>query len=140
MSRYAWGRTSRQRLSTCHPILVELLDRVIARDDLPFDLTVLCGHRTKDEQEAAYLSGASRLRWPRSRHNTSPAMAVDVAPYVGGAVSWDWKDYARLAPIVRAEWAAMAAEGRTAGYALTWGGDWRRFPDGPHWQLDGGPT
>lgn len=137
MSRYRWSRRSRERLDTCHPLLIELFDRVIARDDLPHDLIVLCGHRSREEQEAAYRAGTSRLRWPRSRHNTSPSMAVDVAPYVGGAVSWDWRYYHEIAPIVKAEWAAMTAEGRTGTYSLTWGGDWSKFPDGPHWQIDG---
>lgn len=139
MSKYRWGARSMARLSTCDPLLQELMSRVISRDDLPFDLTVLCGHRTQAEQDAAVRAGASRLRWPRSKHNSMPSRAVDVAPYVNGAVSWDWTHYRQIAPLVKDEWGKMVVEGLVpvgAGTTLTWGGDWQSFPDGPHWQLD----
>lgn len=135
---YAWGARSRARLDTCHPLLIALFDRVIKRSDLARDLTVVCGHRGQAEQDAAVRSGASKLGWPKSAHNTKPSRAVDIAPIFGGSVSWQWPDYHAIAPAVKAEWAAMVAEGLVpAGVRLTWGGDWSRFPDGPHWQLDG---
>ena len=135
---YAWGARSRGRLDTCHPLLVALFDRVIKRADLPRDLSVICGHRGQAEQDAAVKSGASKLAWPKSAHNVKPSRAVDIAPIFGGAVSWQWPDYHAIAPTVKAEWAAMQAEGLIpAGVKLVWGGDWARFPDGPHWQLDG---
>lgn len=132
---YAWGKRSADRLGTVQPVLAELFHRVIKRADLPFDLTVTAGHRGRAEQDAAVASGASRLRWPNSKHNKTPSEAVDVVPLVNGAASWDWAHYRALAPIVKAEWAAMEAEGMTLGWRLEWGGDWQRFPDGPHWQV-----
>ena len=138
MSGYAWGARSRARLDTCHPLWVLLFDRVIKRADLPRDLSVICGHRGQAEQDAAFRSGASKLAWPKSSHNVKPSRAVDVAPIFGGSVSWQWPDYHAVAPAIKAEWAAMQAEGLIpAGVKLVWGGDWARFPDGPHWQLDG---
>ena len=132
---YAWGKRSLDRLGTCHPLLRALFERVIRRADLPSDLTVLCGHRTQVEQAAAVASGASRLAWPRSKHNRTPSEAVDVAPLVAGAVTWDWAHYRALAPLVKDEWNKMQGEGMTLGWRLEWGGDWARFPDGPHWQV-----
>lgn len=132
---YAWGKRSLDRLGTCHPLLRLLFERVIRRADLPSDLTVLCGHRTQAEQAAAVASGASRLAWPKSKHNRTPSEAVDVAPLVSGAVTWDWAHYHPIARVVKAEWAAMEREGLTGGRTLVWGGDWLRFPDGPHWEL-----
>lgn len=131
----AWSSRSAARLATCHPLLRELMDRALADPALPHDLTVLCGHRTMQEQEAAWLSGASKLHWPASAHNYMPSLAVDVAPWVDGAVSWDWPRYHEIAPVIRSAWDHMAAEGLTSGWALMWGGDWPRFPDGPHWEL-----
>ena len=81
-------------------------------------------------------AGSSQLRWPKSRHNTTPSLAVDVAPYISGAISWDWEHYHPLARHIKATWARLRAEGDVAG-ELEWGGDWRRFKDGPHWQLNG---
>lgn len=132
---YAFGERSKARLSTCHPLLATLFERVIRRLDLPHDLTIVCGHRGQAEQDAAYRAGASRLRWPESKHNRIPALAVDVAPIVGGAASWDWAAYHAVAPIIRAEWAAMQAEGLTGSARLEWGGDFATLKDGPHWQL-----
>ena len=136
--KYQWGARSVSRLQTGHLLLVTLFTRVIRRPDLPLDLSVLCGHRTRAEQDAAVARGASRLRWPKSKHNRTPSHAVDVAPFVGGAVSWAWPHYHAVAPAIRAEWAAMQAEGLVpAGVGLVWGGDWQSFPDGPHWELSG---
>lgn len=133
-----FGATSLGRLSTCHPLLQALLTRVIRRPDLPHDLAVLCGHRGQAEQDAAAAAGRSRLRWPQSAHNRTPSHAVDVAPYVGGAVSWEWRHYNAIAPVIKAEWAKMQTEGAVPpGVALEWGGDWTSLRDGPHWQIVG---
>ena len=138
VTAYRWSAKSLARLNTAHPLLIALFSRVIRRSGLPNDLTVLCGHRGKVEQDAAYKAGSSKLRWPKSKHNSTPSLAVDVAPLVDGAVTWDWTHYNKIAPLIRDEWGKMQAEGLVpAGVSLTWGGSWVRFPDGPHWQLDG---
>lgn len=131
MTTYRWSQRSRDRLATCHPLLQTLFHRVLAVS--PFDLTVLCGHRNQAAQDAVFQSGASQLRWPRSKHNQMPSLAVDVAPWIGG-VSWDWAHYHQLAPVVRRVWSEIPEADRN-GWALEWGGDWRSFQDGPHWQL-----
>ena len=117
-----------ERLDTCHPVLRRLMLLSIEVSDF----TVLCGHRGKAEQAAAYEAGHSKLKWPQSRHNVSPSLAVDIAPY-----PIDWNDEARfiaLAGEVKRAWSAMtdAAKG---GYDLSWGGDWVSFRDLPHWEL-----
>ena len=62
-----------------------------------------------------------------SRHLTGHA--VDLAPMEDdGDISWHWPFYHKLATAVKAS--AVAA-----GVPLEWGGDWRTFKDGPHWQL-----
>lgn len=88
------GGGSRVRLATCHADLRRLVEAVAAGVDAGdlatagvTDLTVVCGYRGQAEQDAAYASGASRLRWPNSRHNSVPSRAVDLAPY-----PIDWKD------------------------------------------------
>ena len=128
----SWSTRSAERLATCHPLLIELFTRALQSS--PLDLTVLCGHRGRREQEFAVARGASRLRWPRSAHNSDPSLAVDVAPWVGGP-SWDWEHYREITPAIRAAWESMVEEGLTEGWYLVWGGDWTRFPDGPHWEL-----
>ena len=88
MSRYRFGRTSARRLATCTLDMQTLMVAAISADDCPVDFSVICGHRTEAEQNDAHARGASKLRWPKSRHNSYPSMACDVAPYVGGSVTW----------------------------------------------------
>ena len=116
------GPRSLSRLQDVHPDLVRVVKRAAAMSDL--DFTVLEGLRTLERQKVLMKNGATKTL--NSRHLTGHA--VDLAPMVGDGVSWDWPLYHRLAKIVKA---AAAAE----GVPLTWGGDWRTFKDGPHWEL-----
>ena len=111
-----------KRLEGVHPDLVRVVRRAAQMSDLPF--MVLEGLRTPARQKQLVAKGASKTM--RSRHLTGHA--VDIAPLLGGKVSWDWPLYHRLAPIVKR---AAAAE----NVPIEWGGDWRTFKDGPHWQL-----
>ena len=121
---------SMERLETCHPELQRLF-RVVVRG---FDCTILCGHRGEAEQNKAFASGRSRLRWPNSKHNGRPSLSVDVAPY---PLAWGgtMRIY-RFAGYVRG-----VAYG--LGIRVRWGGDWdgdtdlsdQRFNDLPHFEL-----
>lgn len=119
---YAFGSRSLQRLEGIHPDLRRVMDRAIATTDI--DFTVLEGLRSLERQKKLVASGASKTM--RSRHLTGHA--VDIAPLIEGKVSWDWPLYHKLALVVKA---AAAHE----GVRIEWGGDWRSFKDGPHWQL-----
>lgn len=120
---YALGARSRQRLAGVHPDLVKVVDRAI--ELTPLDFTVLEGVRTLERQKELMAQGATRTM--KSRHLTGHA--VDIAPFVGGEVRWDWPLYHRLA-------VAVKAAAQEVGVPIEWGGDWRGgFKDGPHWQL-----
>ncbi|MEM7428643.1 MAG: M15 family metallopeptidase [Pseudomonadota bacterium] len=123
---YRWSARSLERLHTCHPDLIRLFEAAIKDRRLKLDLTVLQGHRTVEEQSRNVQTGASNTM--RSRHLLSPSMAVDVAPYVDGAVSWHWPHYYMVAPVIE----KIAKEMRID---VEWGGHWTRLRDGPHWQL-----
>ena len=133
--RYRFSTRSIDRPNSCHGDLVILMAEALADDACPSDMTILCGYRGEAEQNAAFESGSSQLRFPQSRHNRSPSLAVDVAPYIGG-VSWDWEHYHPLADHIKATWKRLETAGRLSGaYDLRWGGDWTSFQDGPHWEL-----
>jgi peptidoglycan L-alanyl-D-glutamate endopeptidase CwlK len=72
---------------------------------------------------------AGATRTMNSRHLTGHA--VDIAPYVAGQVRWDWPLYHELAKTVK----KCAAD---LDIPIQWGGDWRSFKDGPHWELPWG--
>jgi peptidoglycan L-alanyl-D-glutamate endopeptidase CwlK len=116
------GPRSIARLQDVHPDLVRVVRRAAALSSL--DFTVLEGLRTLPRQKQLLAQGATRTL--NSRHLTGHA--VDLAPMIGGTVSWDWPLYHRLAKIVKA---AAAQE----NVPIVWGGDWRTFKDGPHWEL-----
>lgn len=132
---YRYSARSLSRLHTCDPDLVLLFLEVLSDPDCPSDITILEGHRGESRQDEMYRTGKSQLRWPRSRHNSTPSMAVDAAPYVDGAVSWSWPHYWPLVAFVKSKWDELSAAGRVSG-RLVCGADWTSFPDGPHYQID----
>ncbi len=118
---------SRIKLEGAHPDLVKVIERAAALSSM--DFTVLEVLRTKARQQELVAKGASRTM--NSRHLAGPdgkSRAVDIAPMDGGQVSWSWPLYNKLAPIIK-----QAA--KDLGIPIEWGGDWRTFKDGPHWQL-----
>lgn len=116
------GQRSLSRLEGVHPDLVRVVKKAAAMS--PLDFTVLEGLRTLERQRQLKELGATKTM--NSRHLTGHA--VDIAPMVGGTVRWDWPLYHQLAVIVKE---AAKAE----NVPITWGGDWRTFKDGPHWEL-----
>jgi peptidoglycan LD-endopeptidase CwlK len=109
------------RLEGVHPDLVAVVEA--ARQQVSF--IVVEGMRTRERQAQLVKSGASRTM--DSRHLTGHA--VDLAPTVDGDVRWDWPLFYPMAKAVKD--AALAR-----GVALVWGGDWPRFRDGPHFELN----
>jgi peptidoglycan L-alanyl-D-glutamate endopeptidase CwlK len=121
-----FSQRSIDRLAGAHPDLAKVAYRAAAISDL--DFTVLEVLRTPERQKQLVASGASQTM--KSRHLPSAdgkSRAMDLAPMIGGQVSWDWPLYHRLAKIVK-----QAA--KDVGVPIEWGGDWK-FKDGPHWQL-----
>ncbi len=94
-------------------------------DDYKFSGTSEARLRDVKRQEQLVANGASRTM--NSRHLTGHA--IDVAPIIGGQVRWDWPPFHDIA-------AAMKKAAAEEGVAITWGGDWRSFKDGPHFELD----
>lgn len=116
------SQKSLDRLSGVHPDLVAVVKRAIEITEV--DFAVLEGVRSKARQEQLLKAGASQTM--RSRHLTGHA--VDLGAYVGGSVRWDWPLYDKIA-------LAMKAAALELQVAIEWGGDWKSFKDGPHFQL-----
>jgi peptidoglycan LD-endopeptidase CwlK len=116
------GQRSLTRLDGVHPDLVRVVKKAAILSNL--DFTVLEGLRSAERQKQLVSQGASKTM--NSRHLTGHA--VDLAPMIGGKISWDWPLYHKLAKVIK----AAAADEKVP---LVWGGDWRAFKDGPHWEL-----
>ena len=116
---YKLGQRSLQNLSGVHPDLVAVVKRAIEITEQ--DFSVIEGVRNIDRQRQLVKSGASQTM--NSRHLTGHA--VDIAPY---PLSWDWPKFYPIED-------AMKKAAEELEVDLEWGGDWRSFKDGPHWQL-----
>jgi len=112
---------SRKAISGVHPDLVRVIERA---DEMGARFTVVCGLRTKAEQELLVKAGKSKTM--KSRHLTGHA--VDL---VDEKFTWGEREMADLAFIVK----AAAADCRVP---VEWGGDWKSFIDTPHFQLPAG--
>lgn len=111
-----------RNLKGVHPDLVKVAVRALEITDIDFGVTE--GLRTVDRQRELVAAGASRTM--NSRHLTGHA--IDVVALIGGEVRWDWPLYARLA-------VHFKAAAHELQVPITWGGDWPRFRDGPHYEL-----
>jgi peptidoglycan L-alanyl-D-glutamate endopeptidase CwlK len=119
---YKFGQRSEDRLTGIHPDLVKVVRRALQISKI--DFAVVEGLRTIERQAELFKSGASQTM--NSRHLTGHA--IDLAPVVGNQVRWDWPLFAKIAE-------AMKAAAAESNIPVEWGGDWRKFKDGPHWQL-----
>jgi peptidoglycan LD-endopeptidase CwlK len=122
---------SEKKLAKVHPDLVRVVRRTA--QDWPDPETawiITCGIRTLAEQRLLVAKGASKTM--RSRHlpgaTTGLSHAVDFACTIRGVPKWDWPLYGVLAKRVKA--AAVKEK-----VPVEWGGDWKSFRDGPHFQL-----
>lgn len=114
----------RERLVGVHRDLALVVD-LAAQRWTEGPLFVIEGLRTPARQAELVRSGASKTQ--DSRHLTGHA--VDLAWTVDGKVPWDdWPAWQRLGAVVK-----QAAD--DLGVVIVWGGDWRTFRDGPHFEL-----
>lgn len=113
----------RQRLVGVHPDLVRVLERAARDFSIPWRVTE--GVRSMDRQ--AELVAAGKSQTMRSRHLTGHAVDLAVEDGKGG-VLWDRPSYERLA-------AEILAAAKAEKVTVEWGGNFRSFFDGPHFQL-----
>ena len=116
------GPRSVMRLKGVHPDLVKVVQHAIEISAV--DFTVLEGLRTIERQRELVKAGASQTL--KSRHLTGHA--VDLGAWVDDQVDWSWPLYDKIAK-------AMKTAAADLKIPLEWGGDWKQFKDGPHFQL-----
>ena len=141
MSGWKFGRLSEERLKMLHPDLETVLRAALPHS--PFDFGIgKSSIRTIEEQKRLVAEGRSRTM--NSRHiprvPINPSIygfsipqavshAADLLVYrAPGELSWEAADFTRVAEVVK----RVAGE---KGVTIEWGGDWRSFFDGPHFQL-----
>lgn len=127
---FKYGKSSKARLESCHPDIQKLFYSLIE----DYDITILCGHRGKQEQNKAFREGRSTITYPNGKHNSQPSLAIDAGLY-----PIDWNDTNR--------WCLFGGivmeRAKHLGIKVRWGGDWngnlkckdQSFDDLPHFEI-----
>jgi peptidoglycan L-alanyl-D-glutamate endopeptidase CwlK len=80
---------SEAKLKECHEKLQKLMAAVNER----YPIQVICGHRNKEDQDKAFAEKKSKLKFPDSKHNRKPSLAVDIVPDPDrNPKTLDWND------------------------------------------------
>ena len=120
---YVLSQRSKDRLKGVNPDLVKVVERAIQISEI--DFMVIEGVRTLEKQKENVKKGVSKTL--NSRHLTGDA--VDLGPLVNKDIPWkDWSKFELVAK-------AMKQAAKELGVKIEWGGDWKSFPDGPHFQV-----
>lgn len=118
---YKLSARSLKNLNGVHKDLVAVVELALRVSEV--DFCVIEGLRTILRQKELVKAGASTTM--NSRHITGHA--VDLAPYIGGKVRFDWPPFYKIA-------AAIEEAGDALDIEVEWGGKWK-LKDGPHFQL-----
>jgi len=119
-----------RNLQECHMDL-----QVVCQQAIKFyDFSVIEGYRGELTQERYYRNGTSQLRYPNSKHNQHPSLAVDLAPW---PTLYSDKDQMFLLAGI------FLSTANSMGVKIRWGGDWdgdwemtdQKFVDLHHFEL-----
>ena len=116
-----------KNLKSVHPDLAKVFRLAYGRAAVKPVIT--SEPRTLAEQRKLVANGASRTM--NSRHLPSSdgfVRALDICFFIDGKISWKPSLYKTFADI-------MKAAAKELKIPIEWGGDWRTFKDGPHFQL-----
>lgn len=118
---FQYGKKSKKCFSQLHSDL-QLIFETVLKDR---DHTLTEGYRPEERQNEMFDKGLSKLKFPNSKHNTIPSMAVDAWPFVDGDISFDNRQCYYFAGYVLAVADHLYKTGRIS-HLLRWGGDWDR--------------
>jgi len=130
-----FSKSSKQKLSECHPKLQELFNEVIKYEDCK----IIVGYRGEAQQNQAFLEERSTKRYPDSKHNRMPSWAVDVVPYFKNEPHIRWNDKEKFYYFIGFVYGIAAK----MGIKIRSGADWdmdgelhdQNFFDLPHFEL-----
>lgn len=113
---FKYSKRSKKNLNECDKYLQLILKKLIK----VFNHSVICGYRGMEEQNKAFKSGNSQLKFPHSMHNSMPSLAVDIIPYPEG-----YKDRDKL----YYQAGMFMGIASVYGIKVKWGGDYNKDND-----------
>ena len=123
---------SKETLGSCVDSMQRLFNEVIKH----VDCTILSGRRGEEEQNILYWKRLSKKKFPESKHNTLPSLAVDVMAY-----PVDWEAWERNYMFVGYVLGVAASMGIKVRAGADWDGDGeiedQTFHDLAHFELIG---
>jgi peptidoglycan L-alanyl-D-glutamate endopeptidase CwlK len=123
------NQRSKNNLKGVNNVLIEIVEKSVEIFNTKYNeesyFVVTEGVRTLERQKQ--LLAEKKSQTLDSYHITGHA--IDVALFLNGKITWNLKDYKKLADIIK-----QAA--KDLGYDIVWGGDWKKFKDGVHFQID----
>ncbi|MEG1087583.1 MAG: M15 family metallopeptidase [Cetobacterium sp.] len=124
MTKYKFSKRSLSNIEGIDYRLIILLGLML--DHSPYDFTVTEGLRTKERQAQLVKEGKSKTI--NSKHIIGSAFDIAIIDEKGN-ITWDLKYYKEFAEVF-----LKLAE--RLGFYCTWGGSWKSFVDGPHFQIN----
>jgi len=120
---YKFGKTSKERLATCHEDIRLIANVAIQRSQIDFGIAE--GHRTVERQYDLYKAGLSKIDGvnKRGKHNYKPSLAFDIYAWVNGRSSYDQRYIIFIAGVILAVAKELKEQGRIQT-ELRWGGNW----------------
>ena len=139
MGEFKLSKNSKKNLRGVRKNIIKLIERSLAKSPHDFGIPQSGGLRTAREQNLLYqirprvttLDGYRR----KSVHQSGDAF--DIFVYDEHGACWKCKEkYKEIANIIKAEFQLMQDEGTfKCEDKLTWGGNWKRFTDLPHFEI-----
>ncbi len=127
-----WRKVPRHQVEPPLANLIDAAADIFAAANPGLSIVVTEGPRSHERQRELKRLGASGTLHSKHIPDLSPtkrALAVDIAVFQGKDPLWTWPLYEAFAQIVK-------AEAHRNGVKLTWGGDWPKLRDGPHYQIE----
>lgn len=121
--RYDRPKLSSAKLSGVDPELIEVME--LANQISPLSFKITEGLRSTERQKELYAQGATKTL--NSKHLEGLAVDIFVNP-PKGEEPWKFEHFQIVSKYVK-----MAAN--ALGVKVIWGGDWKTFKDGPHFEL-----
>ena len=146
MAKYAFGRTSLDRMVGVHPDLVKVAHRALVisgrrKNGIDFTIPIHGGKRTAEEQKGLFDKGVSKADGYEKKSYHQTGFALDVIPYVKAEGIKGNAIYSKKVSTQKRELyfhmvaSCILEAAAQLGVKISWGGNWKTFTDFPHYQI-----
>jgi peptidoglycan L-alanyl-D-glutamate endopeptidase CwlK len=125
---YYLSKRSKEHLKGVNPKLIELLLTAIEHSPYDFGIPNTGGYRTPYTQNCLFRDNKSKCDGFVKLSKHQSGNAFDIYAYVDGKASWDYDILTDIAIHIK-------KVAKNLGIELVWGGNWKNYPDLPHFQL-----